>query len=55
MKTYCFILHYEGLLTLAAVKQSRDDNVMIVFSAFINFLMKFSALYIIVSGLAIEV
>ena len=53
MKTYCFILHYEGLL--AAVKQSRDDNVMIVFSAFINFLMKFSALYIIVSGLAIEV
>ena len=28
-------LHYEGLS--AAVKQSRDDNVMIMVSAFINF------------------
>ena len=34
MKTYCFILHYEGLS--AAVKQSRDDNVMIMVSAFIR-------------------
>ena len=35
MKAYCFILHYEGLS--ATVKQSRNDNVMITVSAFINF------------------
>ena len=35
MKAYCFILHYEGLL--ATVKQSRNDNVMIMVGAFINF------------------
>ena len=35
MKMYYFILHYERLS--AAVKQSRDDDVMIMVSAFINF------------------
>ena len=35
METYFFILHYEGLS--ATVKQSRDDNVMIMVGAFINF------------------
>ena len=34
MKTYCFILQYEGLSV--AVKQRRDDDVMIMVSAFIN-------------------
>ena len=35
MKTQCFIVDYEGLS--AAEIQSRDDNVMIMVSAFINF------------------